>query len=1447
MKKKHVTRRVAVLAVVVAVAAMNAMPSVAAVDSAIQVATASNALKKATASNAEEKATSSNAKKKFSMDDMPKIGSKAFTKWFFANVEESELWDFVLSLMDDGESEDYEAFIAWVEEHEEEFLEVYQKYVGEYTAALSSSATGDLWDEWTGANMNWSGSGTKSDPYKITSISELMGLSEAVAQGESFKGKYFELQSDIELGDLNLNNGSWNPIGWYKNASSLSGTPTAFEGTFDGAGNTISGLKFTKIDHDYSYLGLFGSIKNATIKNLVLEADEVSGQDKIGLLAGSVEGNSTIYGVQVSGVIYANGNAGAIAGEVTGGTKNAVIENCVAENVVLNSEGTNSYVGGIAGNVQKADVVDCSVSTQDGDTDRIRGKGYVGGILGRQNKANIYNVYVTGTIGGNLTKAVGGITGLYESGNIIAAVMDGEISNTNNGTASQEGAIIGTREARNSFRYGTGKNDNLSYLFVNESNKSMVKRITGSGIADDNTYTYDAHIGYYTDYQKKYVLVAGTKEQSCGERYFYEELEDGVKNVITQKLGKELTINYADGEAFKIDHWAPGNQGEPVKGYLVSIPRIDTKNANGTYDNDVATLTAISATNNSYYRQIDKDSPSAVAPGSNVTVATAAKNSDGKRYQMVYDANQDGKVKPPTYTDENSEKQDMTYVNGGTYSFIMPESDTELNVEYVKVTTALAMTPDETNISVKQTRSGDRKNPQIITEVRNEEGTLIAKYINGNRDTSVQVLPVSVHAEHNGVGSTADRTVSWSIDDTDLLHFEDGWTGGYTTNDAKIVPNMDSKFIQSIINKKVKEQADGNYQQAIDNTIYTDSAVLTAVTNPATSVDNKAITGTCKVNVSFQIVDNTTVRVEGMTLNHQNMTFEIVRKLTGDRKNPKEEYIVTEPITLDASLNPSQPFYKNVTWADLESGKILSLTPSGTNKQSCSVAVVYDKDGKSNPAWIQNIINADNSKKTADGGYQKLEGSGTHTEKVTATSEDQTHGVVTAECDVTINFRTEDQTVIHPEGVKLSKTALNYDLEYQYNGDLQSTVKVKTGFGVKDTLIATVLPDLEDNQGHKPYNRNVTWTSSDSDAVTVKDGKLTVNDQAKWIQEALKKAPYIAEKQVVITASTEDGQKEASCTITLKFKAYTVIADREKETFEIVLKKTGRRSNPTLTWSGLESKKFSANVYGKSSQVTGMWSSENSSVLSVVSDGTVTPVVTDKDGNVVASWIVEAMKKTPYTAETTVNVVVTASDGSMKDMIPVTMKFSMIDQTYSSSGSSGGGGSSSGGGGSRVTSGTTVSGSTAASASTLPSYVVTGKWIQNAAGKWLFTDNKRTYANEWAAVHNPYADTAKGQSAFDWFRFDQNGYMVTGWFTDAKDGNTYYLHATSDGTLGRMYTGWMWIDDNGDGIAECYYFNPMSDGTRGKLYKSTKTPDGYQVNEKGQWVVNNVVQTKLVK
>lgn len=1316
-----------------------------------------------------------------------------------------------------------------------------------------SAATGDLWEEWIGARMDWEGDGTRTSPFRITSLAELMGLSEAVAQGEDFAGIYFELGSDIDLGELERNDGCWNPIGWFQNASGLGGEPRAFSGVFDGAGHTVFGLKFTKNDHDYSYLGLFGLVKDAEIRDLTVEAEEVSGADNVALLAGYMEGESTIRNVTVNGAVYAEGDAGGIAGEVTGGSRRAVLENCTADNVSINSEGRNAYVGGIAGNVQKADIVDARVVTFDGDSNRIQGKGYVGGIAGRQNDTNLYNVCVSGTIGGNRTRAVGGMTGLYESGDLVVARFDGDISRTNNGTASQEGTFIGTRDSSHSFRYGTGKDDNVSYLYAGSANQA--KTVIGTD-KKDNTWTMDAHIGYYTDYEVKYVQVAGTVSQGSGERYYYEELEDGIQYIITQKLGKDLTADSGNGERFQIDHYAPGNQGEPVRGYLVSVPRIDARNANGTYDYDVATLTAISDTNNSYYRQIDKDHPSAVAPGCTVAVATAPKNQGGNRYQMVYDENEDGKAKPPTYTDEEGNRIPMAYMSGGAYRFVMPESDTELNVEYVKVTTGLSISPKETEISVIHTRSGDRKDPDITTEVKDENGTLIARYINGKPDASVQVLPVSIHAEHNGEGSAADRSVIWSIDDTDLLDFEEGWAGGYTEKDARIAVNLNSSFIQDILKREVQAQADGGYSQAIRNTIYTDTAVVTAATNPATSVDNQAVTGTCKVTVSFQILDQTTVRVEGMTLNESNITFDITRKLTGDRKNPEETYVVTAPIYLDASLSPSQPFFKNVVWEDLEVGKIITLTPSGQNQQSCGVAVVYDENGKNNPAWLQNIINADDSAKEADGGYRKLSGSGSVTETVTATSEDQTHGVVSASCNVTIRFRTDDQTVIHPEGMELSRDRLEYDVTYTFAGDRDSEVLIASGFGERDTLNAKVLPDIEMSLDHEPYNRTVLWSSSDPDAVSVANGKLTVNENAGWIQEILKEAPYQGTKTVTITASTEDGGKTAVCDVTLNFAANMIEADRKSYAFDLILTKTGRRSAPTMTWSGGEPIQFSAEVY--STAETGLekhWTSSDPSVLTVSEDGVVTPVMVDENGNIIAEWIDEALKNSLDSAEMDAVIWVSALDGNMTDDVPVKLAFSVADKTYSSSGSGGGGASSSG---------VTPGGSVETRVSGSPAGSVTGTWVQDAAGRWLFTSDSRTYADEWAYIHNPYA--GEGQNSTDWFRFDRQGYMVTGWYQEPETGDWYYLHSTSDGTLGYMYTGWHWID------GRWYYFNPVSDGTRGKaltgwqwidgdqdgvaeryyldpavrgaMLEDCVTPDGLWVDADGRWIENSAVQTR---
>lgn len=183
-----------------------------------------------------------------------------------------------------------------------------------------------------------------------------------------------------------------------------------------------------------------------------------------------------------------------------------------------------------------------------------------------------------------------------------------------------------------------------------------------------------------------------------------------------------------------------------------------------------------------------------------------------------------------------------------------------------------------------------------------------------------------------------------------------------------------------------------------------------------------------------------------------------------------------------------------------------------------------------------------------------------------------------------------------------------------------------------------------------------------------------------------------------------------------------------------------------------------------------------------------------------------------------------------------------------SSGGSGGVGASgvrpSGGGsgaGSGVTGATGGSIGLPSGNASIPSYVVKGNWMQQG-DKWQFRDAAgKEYKNTWAAVENPYANLAAGASPFDWFRFDENGNMMTGWVVDS-DGSIYFLNPFSDGTRGKMQTGWVWIPD-GKGGQQCFYFNPESDGHRGCLLRNTVI-DGSTVNAYGAWTVNGQVQTK---
>lgn len=203
---------------------------------------------------------------------------------------------------------------------------------------------------------------------------------------------------------------------------------------------------------------------------------------------------------------------------------------------------------------------------------------------------------------------------------------------------------------------------------------------------------------------------------------------------------------------------------------------------------------------------------------------------------------------------------------------------------------------------------------------------------------------------------------------------------------------------------------------------------------------------------------------------------------------------------------------------------------------------------------------------------------------------------------------------------------------------------------------------------------------------------------------------------------------------------------------------------------------------------------------------------------------------TGYDKYTAGQQTITVHYGEWEEEVSVTVKASSSSGSSSGGGGGGGGSSSGSGGGGGSSTGASGGGVLGGPGSigTLPDYVVTGTWNIDNAGQWSFVSSSgEQYRNKWAAVYNPYANTALGQQPYDWFRFDENGIMVVGWFADPIDGQIYYLNPVSDNTKGRMLTGWQTIE------GKEYYFNPQSDGSRGRMFINENTGDGHFVGADG--------------
>ena len=121
------------------------------------------------------------------------------------------------------------------------------------------------------------------------------------------------------------------------------------------------------------------------------------------------------------------------------------------------------------------------------------------------------------------------------------------------------------------------------------------------------------------------------------------------------------------------------------------------------------------------------------------------------------------------------------------------------------------------------------------------------------------------------------------------------------------------------------------------------------------------------------------------------------------------------------------------------------------------------------------------------------------------------------------------------------------------------------------------------------------------------------------------------------------------------------------------------------------------------------------------------------------------------------------------------------------------------------------------------SYVWAKTGRTNTAGQWKMEEKHWTFLNEQGNKLTGWIVSNE-----EWYYLGENGNMKTGWLLDS--GKWYFLSTEMSAKTGRALTGWQWID------GYCYFFSTVDDSSLGILYVNRMTPDGYHVNQSGQWI-----------
>ena len=318
------------------------------------------------------------------------------------------------------------------------------------------------------------GSGVTDDPYQISNLCQLQNMgvtSDNHLVLSNLLSSHYELTAEIDA--------SWTR-GWNNGAgfSPIGNSSNRFRGIFNG--NDYSVVALFSARPSANYVGFFGWINGASIRNIRLTNVDIQGNSSTGGLVGR-NNNSTVQNSSSAGTIKGSVEVGGLVGY---NNNNSIIQNSSAAGSVQG----NQEVGGLVGTNTNNSIIQNSSSASS-----VQGNQSVGGLVGYNTNSSIQNSSAAASVSGN--SYTGGLVGF----NFINATVQNSYAIGSAQGNNDVGGLVGFNNAtvQNSYWNFETSGQNTS-SGGDARTSSQLLNATSLFPSSDGTWDYGDNLSYPT-------------------------------------------------------------------------------------------------------------------------------------------------------------------------------------------------------------------------------------------------------------------------------------------------------------------------------------------------------------------------------------------------------------------------------------------------------------------------------------------------------------------------------------------------------------------------------------------------------------------------------------------------------------------------------------------------------------------------------------------------------------------------------------------------------------------------------------------------------------------------------------------------------------------------------------------------------------------------------------